>query len=58
MVALIVNSTEKVDRLHKKALELGAPDEGAPGPRAAAGFYGGYFRDPDGNKLCVFNLSS
>lgn len=53
MVALVVDSTEKVDALHAKALELGAQDEGAPGPRGD-GFYGAYFRDPDGNKLNFF----
>ena len=53
MVALIVDSREKVDRIHKKALELGGKDEGPVGPRGE-GFYAGYFRDPDGNKLNVF----
>ena len=51
MVALVVDSPAKVDALHKKALELGATDEGAAGPRGIPGFYAGYFRDPDGNKL-------
>ena len=32
---------------------LGGADEGAPGPRGRSGFYAGYFRDPDGNKLAV-----
>jgi catechol 2,3-dioxygenase-like lactoylglutathione lyase family enzyme len=59
MLALVVDATDKVDRVHQKALELGARDEGAPGPRdAVPGFYGAYFRDPDGNKLCVFNFKS
>lgn len=53
MVALAVDSHAKVDRVHKKALELGAADEGAAGPRGD-GFYAGYFRDLDGNKLSVF----
>ncbi len=53
MVALMVESPEQVDRMHAKALELGAEDEGAPGPRGP-GFYGGYFRDLDGNKLNFF----
>lgn len=56
MVALIVDSTEKVDRLHARALELGATDEGPAGPRGD-GFYAGYFRDPDGNKLNFFHFS-
>jgi catechol 2,3-dioxygenase-like lactoylglutathione lyase family enzyme len=56
MVALVVKEPAQVDRLYKKALELGARDEGAAGPRGA-GFYAGYFRDPDGNKLNVFCLT-
>jgi predicted lactoylglutathione lyase len=56
MVALYVDSPKKVDAMHKKALELGGKDEGAPGPRGAAGFYGGYFRDLDGNKLNFFHI--
>jgi predicted lactoylglutathione lyase len=50
MVELVMDSTDKVDRLYRKALELGAQDEGAAGPRGD-NFYAGYFRDPDGNKL-------
>jgi len=53
MVALAMDSKAKVDALHKKAMELGAKDEGAPGPRGD-NFYAGYFRDPDGNKLNAF----
>jgi catechol 2,3-dioxygenase-like lactoylglutathione lyase family enzyme len=53
MVALVVDSHDKVDRIYKKAMELGAKDEGPAGPRGE-GFYAGYFRDPDGNKLNIF----
>jgi catechol 2,3-dioxygenase-like lactoylglutathione lyase family enzyme len=53
MVALAVDSKAKVDALHAKALQLGGTDEGAPGQRSE-GFYAGYFRDPDGNKLNFF----
>lgn len=53
MVALVVDSPEKVDRIYKKAMELGATDEGPAGPRGDT-FYAGYFRDLDGNKLNVF----
>jgi predicted lactoylglutathione lyase len=53
MVALRMDSTEKVDSLYRKAIELGAQDEGAPGPRGD-GFYAGYFRDLDGNKLNAY----
>lgn len=51
MIALAVDTPAKVDEMHRMALELGATDEGAPGPRAIPGFYAGYFRDLDGNKL-------
>jgi predicted lactoylglutathione lyase len=53
MVALAMDSSDKVDAFYKKAVELGAKDEGAPGPRSE-NFYAGYFRDPDGNKLNAF----
>ena len=54
MVALIVDTPEKVAAVHKHALELGGKDEGAPGPRGDGSFYAGYFRDLDGNKLNAF----
>ncbi len=57
MVALNLGSKEAVDQMHAKALELGGADEGAPGPRGEGNFYGGYFRDPDGNKLVAFWLA-
>ena len=53
MVALMVDSPAKVDALYRKALQLGAKDEGPAGPRGE-GFYAGYFRDLDGNKLNFF----
>lgn len=56
MIALVVDSPEKVDAMHAKALELGATDEGAPGPRGD-NFYGAYFRDLDGNKLNFFCIT-
>jgi catechol 2,3-dioxygenase-like lactoylglutathione lyase family enzyme len=59
MPAIGVDSRDKVERLHAKALELGGSDEGAPGVRGPEGeraFYGAYFRDLDGNKLCVFSI--
>ena len=54
MVALQVDSNDKVDQVYAKAIALGAKDEGPAGPRGDGGFYAGYFRDPDGNKLNVF----
>ena len=53
MVALVLDSHEKVDALYKKAMELGASDEGPPGARGD-GFYASFFRDPEGNKLNAF----
>jgi catechol 2,3-dioxygenase-like lactoylglutathione lyase family enzyme len=53
MVALEVDSKEKVHAVHAKALELGGTDEGPPGARSPE-FYAGYFRDLDGNKLNVY----
>jgi len=55
MVSLLAESREKVDEVYKLARELGAADEGAPGSRSPK-FYGAYFRDLDGNKLCVFRM--
>lgn len=55
MTAIAMDDQSKVDALHKKAMELGASDEGAPGLRGD-GFYGAYFRDLDGNKLCAFTI--
>ena len=53
MVALEAKDKEQVDRIHAIALAHGGSDEGAPGPRGE-GFYAGYFRDLDGNKLNAF----
>jgi predicted lactoylglutathione lyase len=53
MLAFSAASREDVDRLYAKAIELGGTDEGEPGERGPT-FYGGYFRDPDGNKAVFF----
>lgn len=53
MVALTAGEEEKVNAMYQKAIELGATDEGEPGMRTD-NFYGAYFRDFDGNKICVF----
>lgn len=57
MIALSLETPEQVDAFHAKAMELGGTTEGDPGFRpedASAGFYAGYFRDLDGNKLNAF----
>jgi catechol 2,3-dioxygenase-like lactoylglutathione lyase family enzyme len=61
MTALVAADRAVVDAVHAKALELGGSDEGAPGLRGPEGpqaFYGAYFRDPDGNKICVFRMGA
>jgi len=58
MIALAVDTPAKVHQVYDKAMELGAQDEGPAGPRALEGFYAGYFRDLDGNKLNVFCMTS
>lgn len=58
MVALQVETSEKVKSFYNKAIALGAKDEGKPGPRGEGGFYAAYFRDLDGNKLNVFCFES
>lgn len=55
MVALVMPSREAVDAFYAKAIELGAADEGKPGPRGSSGYYGAYFRDPDGNKIAAYH---
>ena len=58
MVAIMLDSNEKVDAFYHKAIELGATCEGEPGPRGEmSGFYAGYFRDLDGNKLNAFCMT-
>ena len=53
MVALEAADQDQVKRIYDIALANGGTDEGPPGPRGE-GFYAGYFRDPDGNKLNAF----
>jgi predicted lactoylglutathione lyase len=57
MVAMEANSPEQVGRLYEIALANGGTCEGPPGPRGN-GFYAGYFRDPDGNKLNAFVMTA
>ena len=61
MAALVMLERAHVDALHAKALELGGACEGPPGVRGEEGpqaFYGAYFRDLDGNKLCAFRIGA
>jgi lactoylglutathione lyase len=53
--AFDTSSRATIDKAHAYALAHGGTDEGAPGlrPQYHPNYYGAYFRDPDGNKLCV-----
>ena len=55
MIALLASSRGAVDRCYQLAMAQGAQSEGEPGlrPHYHPNYYGAYFRDPDGNKLCV-----
>ncbi len=59
LVALVQTSRKHVDRLHARAITLGARDGGAPallGTEGDQGYYAGYLHDPDGNALCLYSL--
>ncbi len=55
MVAFLAASRAVVEAAYAVALASGGTSEGAPGlrPEYHEHYYGAYFRDPDGNKLCV-----
>ena len=55
MVAFLAGFRQLVDDAHALALAHGGISEGAPGlrPEYHAHYYGAYFRDTEGNKLCV-----
>ena len=57
MVGLAVGTVEAVNRVHQKALAMGCKDEGAVGPRGG-GWFCGYFRDLEGNKLLAFCMEA
>lgn len=55
MVALLAASRLDVELAHATALAAGGQSEGDPGlrPEYHPDYYGAYFRDTEGNKLCV-----
>ena len=53
MIAFKANSKREVDDFYRIGINLGAKDEGAPGPRHGQDYYA-YIRDLDGNKICAF----
>jgi catechol 2,3-dioxygenase-like lactoylglutathione lyase family enzyme len=53
-IGLAAPSRAAVAEFHRRAIELGATDEGAPGPRPfAPNAYAAYVRDLDGNKIAA-----
>lgn len=54
-IALLAVTRSQVDAAYQAALAHGGRCEGGPGlrPHYHPHYYGAYFRDPDGNKLCV-----
>jgi catechol 2,3-dioxygenase-like lactoylglutathione lyase family enzyme len=57
MASIFVDSLDIVNKLHAKALTLGATDEGLPGPRGETGMCFAYVRDPDGNKMAFYCMA-
>jgi catechol 2,3-dioxygenase-like lactoylglutathione lyase family enzyme len=52
-ICLRAPSQEAVQAFHAEALAQGGTNDGEPGPRQGAmtTYYGGFIRDPDGNKI-------
>jgi len=55
MVAFMAETRQIVDQVYSIAMGQGCKGEGAPAlrPHYHANYYGAYFRDHAGNKLCV-----
>ncbi len=60
MIALSAGDRETVDKVYKAAIAAGGTCEGEPGLRGdeSMGFYAGYFRDLDGNKINAFCIGA
>lgn len=61
MIALVFDDRAKVVTVYDAAIQAGGTCEGPPGVRGDEGeqaFYGAYFRDLDGNKLCAFCIGA
>ena len=56
MLGLHVDSIDEVNRLHKKALDLGGVSEGEP--RVRSSMHSAYVRDLDSNKICFYTSNS
>ena len=56
MLGFHVETIEEVNRLHKKALELGGSSEGDP--RIRSNMHSAYVRDLDNNKICFYTSNA
>lgn len=56
MLGFHVEAIEEVNRLHKKALELGGSSEGDP--RMRSNMHSAYVRDLDNNKICFYTSNA
>lgn len=52
-ISFLANSIDEVHAFHRKAIELGGTDDGAPGyrPEYTPNYYAAFVRDPDGHKI-------
>jgi catechol 2,3-dioxygenase-like lactoylglutathione lyase family enzyme len=51
-IGFVAPSRDAVDAFHRRGLEAGAPDDGAPGERDyTPDYYGAFLLDPDGNSV-------
>jgi catechol 2,3-dioxygenase-like lactoylglutathione lyase family enzyme len=59
MTAFLAQSRKVVDDVYAAALRNGGISEGQPGlrPEYTPTYYGAYFRDTEGNKICVASHS-
>ena len=55
MVAFAVIHRTDVDKAYRLALDHGAISDGSPGlrPEYHEHYYAAYFKDPEGNKVCI-----
>jgi catechol 2,3-dioxygenase-like lactoylglutathione lyase family enzyme len=60
MTAFLAESRAAVDEVYTAALQGGGVSEGEPGlrPEYHSNYYGAYFKDTEGNKICVACHSS
>ena len=56
MLGFHVDSISEVNRLHKKALDIGGSSEGEP--RVRSNMHSAYIRDLDNNKICFYTTAS